>query len=136
MLMRWPGHVPAGLDEDQFVTNVDIAPTIYAAAGIDPGYALDGRSLLSPTDRPYVYTERLAGHDWPRFEAVTTASHHYIRSFRGESWRPLAEELYRTDRVPYELRNLIAGPDPAPAALAELRGMAAAARHCTGAACP
>jgi arylsulfatase A-like enzyme len=136
MLMRWPGHVPAGLDEDQFVTNVDIAPTIYEAAGIDPGYAVDGRSLLDPTDRPYVYTERLSGHDWPRFEAVTTGRYHYIRSFRGESWRSLAEELYDLERDPYELQNLLDRPGAGPGALTALRGMAEAARHCVGAACP
>jgi arylsulfatase A-like enzyme len=136
MLMRWPGHVPAGYDSDQIVENIDIAPTIYEAVGVEPGYTVDGRSLLSPADRPYLYTERLAGREWPRFEGIVTDSDHYIRSFKGESWNPLAEELYRLDGDPFELRNVLAGKGGAPAGLDELRRLAADARDCAGAECP
>ena len=136
MLMRWPGHVPAGLDSEEIVANIDIAPTIYEAAGVNPGYTVDGRSLLSPTNRPYLYTERLAGREWPRFEGIVTDRLHYIRSFKGESWSPLAEELYRLDRDPFELRNVLSGAGRPPAAVGQLRRLAATARDCSGEECP
>ena len=137
MLMRWPGHVDAGVDQDALVANIDVAPTIYEAVGVDPGYEVDGRSLLSGEPRDYIYTERLAGHDWPRFEGILTDRFHYVRSFRGdEGYNPLAEELYNVDRDPFELRNAFAAKGPPPDSVGELRRLAEAARACTGAACP
>ncbi len=136
MLMRWPGHVTAGVDADEIVANIDIAPTIYEAVGVDPGYQVDGRSLLSGEERPYLYTERLAGREWPRFEGVITNHLHYIRSFRGESYNKLSEELYRLDRDPFELRNAFAAKGNPPSSVDQLRRLAADARDCAGSECP
>lgn len=136
MLARWPGHLPAGVDSGGLVANIDVAPTIYEAAGVDPGYTVDGRSLLSGEERSHLYTERLAGREWPRFEGVVTDSLHYVRSFEGESYRTRAQELYRLDEDPFELRNVFARKGPAPAAADELALLAKAARTCAGSACP
>jgi arylsulfatase A-like enzyme len=136
MLMRWPGQVPAGVDSGALVANIDVAPTIYEAVGADPGYEVDGRSLLSGEERTHLYTERLAGREWPRFEGVVTESLHYVRSFEGESFRPLAQELYRLDSDPFELRNVLAGKGRPPATMENLKRLAEAARSCAGAACP
>ncbi|HEV3472452.1 MAG TPA: sulfatase, partial [Actinomycetota bacterium] len=45
MMLRWPEH--GSDDDDRLVTNVDIAPTIYAAAGVTA--TTDGRDLLDPS---------------------------------------------------------------------------------------
>jgi len=47
-LIRWPGHIPAGRSSDQVAISMDWVPTLLAAAGSqpDPGYPLDGLSLL------------------------------------------------------------------------------------------
>ena len=58
--MAAPGRIPAGTVDTRLVSNVDVAPTILAAA--DPGaalrYPLDGYSLLDGSwKRKYQYEE-------------------------------------------------------------------------------
>ena len=49
MVARWPGVVPAGAVCDELVTNLDFAPTLFAAAGATiPGdMILDGRDITA-----------------------------------------------------------------------------------------
>ncbi|MFQ5458796.1 MAG: sulfatase, partial [Myxococcota bacterium] len=47
LVMRWPGRVPAGRRLDSLVGNIDIAPTILAAAQVEgETHAMDGKSIL------------------------------------------------------------------------------------------
>jgi len=55
--VRWPGHVPAGVTDSRIAANIDIAPTIYHAAGIKPTYLVDGHSLLGSWRRPWILLE-------------------------------------------------------------------------------
>jgi arylsulfatase A-like enzyme len=43
-IVRWPGIVPPGTINDEFLTSLEIFPTLCAAAGLSPpaGIALDG----------------------------------------------------------------------------------------------
>jgi arylsulfatase A-like enzyme len=52
-LVKWPGHVPAGEKYNQPVIQLDILPTVLAAAGIDPpnDAELDGVNLLPHFNR-------------------------------------------------------------------------------------
>jgi arylsulfatase A-like enzyme len=47
-LIRWPGHVPAGVVNEQVMISMDWLPTLLQAAGaaIDPQYPPDGVDLL------------------------------------------------------------------------------------------
>jgi len=47
-LVRWPGVVEPGSSCDRLASNVDLAPTLFEVAGVDPGadYHVDGRSFL------------------------------------------------------------------------------------------
>jgi N-sulfoglucosamine sulfohydrolase len=48
MIVRWPGHVVAGsVDDQHFVSGLDLFPSFCEAAGIDVPDYCDGRSLLS-----------------------------------------------------------------------------------------
>jgi N-acetylglucosamine-6-sulfatase len=63
LVVRGPG-VRQGATRDQFVLNIDFAPTIAALAGIQPGHSVDGRSLV-----PLLGRQRRRGHgsrkdDW------------------------------------------------------------------------
>ena len=49
--VRWPGHFTAGAVDPRIAANIDIAPTIYQATGINPGYTVDGHSLLGNWQR-------------------------------------------------------------------------------------
>jgi len=43
-IARWPGVTQPGT-EDALVSNVDLAPTIFDVVGVEPDYAVDGRSF-------------------------------------------------------------------------------------------
>ncbi len=47
-IIRWPGHIPAGVVSDEFLTSLEVFPTLLAAAGADPpaGVVLDGFDML------------------------------------------------------------------------------------------
>jgi len=48
LLMRWPNGIPAGIECDELVQNIDLAPTYFELAGgsIPKEYHIDGRSLV------------------------------------------------------------------------------------------
>ncbi len=46
LIMYWPGHLPAGKTVDDIVMNLDVYPTVLAAAGGPPPGDIDGRNLL------------------------------------------------------------------------------------------
>jgi hypothetical protein len=47
-LMRWPASIPAGIESDALVQNIDMAPTYFDIVNATPpeGYQIDGISLL------------------------------------------------------------------------------------------
>lgn len=55
LLIKWPGHLTPGTTYDEAVIQLDIVPTVLAAAGItiDPAWKLDGVDLV-----PYLKGER------------------------------------------------------------------------------
>ncbi|WP_422929644.1 sulfatase family protein [Singulisphaera sp. PoT] len=59
-MIRWPGHLPAGVVYDKPVVQLDMMPTFLAAAGakVEPSWKLDGVDLLpylsgANLDRPH-----------------------------------------------------------------------------------
>jgi uncharacterized sulfatase len=55
VMIRWPGRIRPGRDERTLVSNVDIAPTVLAAAGIPPQPAMQGVNLLKPPRRNVIF---------------------------------------------------------------------------------
>ncbi|WP_067453274.1 sulfatase family protein [Actinomadura macra] len=56
--LSWPGGgLGAGTTDNRIVANIDIAPTILAAAGITPTASQDGKSLLSGFNRDHLLVE-------------------------------------------------------------------------------
>lgn len=45
-LVRWPGHVKPGIDEEHFVCGVDFMPTVLESVGLSLPAGMDGRSFL------------------------------------------------------------------------------------------
>lgn len=108
LLVRWPGVTQDGSECNEFVSLIDLMPTMLEAAGahIPPG--LDGRSL-----RPLLNGEEAV--QWP--DDIFAEFHGYEstlfsqRMVRTNSWKyiynPGAEdELYDVASDPGELRNL------------------------------
>ena len=131
--LRWPGHVPAGATDNSVVANIDIAPTVYEAAGVSPGYVVDGKSLFS-SERSYVLLESFADSrkdDVPGWRALWKPRTVYIRYDDG------AREHYSaTD--PWQLHNTyrdgVVGNEPSNQA--QLDSRLARAANCSGEACP
>jgi arylsulfatase A-like enzyme len=134
LIVRGPG-VPAGLRLRQPVANVDLAPTILAAAGAKADRRLDGRSLWTLLGDPGIFWGRDLLHEGPgrdaasrRFIALRTPHWVYARHLTGE------EELYDLQKDSHQLRSLHADA-PAAATKADLMRRLAALAECSGDGC-
>ncbi len=114
LLVRYPRVAPAGSTPKAMALTIDLAPTFLELAGLAPGPAIDGRSLVSVLEGSVAGWRRsfLIGYTsdtvFPRIErmgydAVRTEHHKYVR------FRELVgmDEIYDLDADPYELQNLI-----------------------------
>ncbi len=116
-----------GRKVDAMTLNIDFAPTMLNWAQIEPGAAMQGRSLrplleqsAAPADwrTEFFYEHNTFAEKIAPSEGVRTTRWTYIR-WIGE--QPLMEELYDTANDPLQTTNLIADPTNA-ATLEELRG--------------
>ncbi len=117
-LLRFPRLIPdGGRKVDEMVLNVDLAPTTLAAAGIDPGPAMQGASYLELATGKrvqwrdsflYEYFED-RGFPYPKIKGVRTKDYKLITYPRGSDKFP--DELYNLANDPEELNDLIDDPD-------------------------
>lgn len=99
LLIKFPGTSRAGEVNDTLVSQIDIAPTILAAAGIN--HTMSGLDLVDPTvDRPYVFADATNG----RACMIRTRTHKLLVS-------PGSDALFDLTSDPYELTNRITDPD-------------------------
>jgi arylsulfatase A-like enzyme len=141
---RWPGHLAAGTHDNRLVANIDIKPTVLAAAGItpDPAYPIDGRSFLTTGGRSRAFTEYffddVNSPGIKTWASIRTATYQYIEdydqsSLNGGTFR----EYYDLTKDPWMLTNLYrdgnAGNDPP---IGPLSAQVAADRQCAGSTCP
>ena len=114
-LMRWPGHIPKGEVDRRLVANIDIAPTILDAAGIEtlPERPMDGRSLLQTEERDRLVLEYWAegGGDLPTWFSTRTKDFQYTR-YEDEFGGVLFREYYDLRADPWQLENLLGDGDP------------------------
>lgn len=137
LVVRGPG-VPQGARLQQLAMNVDLAPTIAAAARVRPGRLEDGRSLLPLLAAPAtqwnrdILLERGPGANNPPgvrlYTGIRTDRYVYVEYLTGE------KELYDLQTDPWELESKDA--DPAYAAVeADLAQRLARLRDCAGPTC-
>jgi arylsulfatase A-like enzyme len=113
---RWPPGLQ-GPPPTALVSNIDIAPTVDAIAGLPPAPA-DGRSLLDPVPPDRTIPLWWVGDaDVPAWRGVRGPTAVWIRWSTGE------EELFDLGADPRQLHNLIDEPAAA-GMLAGLRGTA------------
>jgi arylsulfatase A-like enzyme len=136
LLVRWPDGSGGEAVSRDLVANIDIAPTVYDAVGVEPPYVLDGRSLLGGRERSYLLIERLVGGHWARFAGLVTRRLHYFENLFQDG-RSRTRELYNLDQDPYELDNLTkTRPRAAEDEVAQLHALLKSARRCSGSRCP
>jgi arylsulfatase A-like enzyme len=118
LIVRFPRLAAAGSTPGEMTLSIDLAPTLLEVAGLTPGAAIQGRSLVpvlrgTPEGwRESFLIEYFSDTVFPRirtmgYSAVRTARHKYIR------FRELQgmDELYDLEADPYEMTNLIGRPE-------------------------
>lgn len=136
MLARWPGHLSAGTTDRRLVANLDVAPTVLAAAGISPPESVDGNSLLDADwDRNRILLE---GWGWsflglPRWASVRTKSAQYIEY--SEDGNVVVREFYDLGQDPWQLENRLHGARGG-SRVKRLAALLDRDRDCEGAQCP
>jgi arylsulfatase A-like enzyme len=109
MIMRYPGIVKPGTVNNNFVMNLDIAPTILQAAGVAIPKDMQGESILPLLQKKgkgrnalyYHYYENGEHSVSPHF-GVKTNRYKLIRFYK----RVSAWELYDLQKDPHEMQNL------------------------------
>jgi arylsulfatase A-like enzyme len=110
MLMRYPGVVKPGTVNNNFVMNLDIAPTLLQAAGVSIPNDMQGKSFLSLVKKPgnkgreamyYHYYENGEHSVSPHF-GIRTNRYKLIRFYkRVDAW-----ELYDLKKDAREMNNI------------------------------
>ena len=111
LIARGPG-IKAGITPDQFVANIDLAPTFLDLAGLDVPRSMQGRSIApllrgeSPADWRqtfyYRYYHSPGHHNTAAHYGVRTKTHKLIYY-----WNKDAYELFDLVQDPTEQRNLL-----------------------------
>jgi arylsulfatase A-like enzyme len=106
--VRGPGFQPDSKDF-RLVANIDVAPTVFHAAGIADPPVCDGRALQDDFTRGHIliqYFEHVE-LDVPRWATVLTKSAKYTEYYRsgGGGSTAVFTEFYDLDADPWELKN-------------------------------
>jgi len=117
LIARGPG-IMQGITPDQFVANIDLAPTILDLAGVAIPESMQGKSMapLLRGERPadwrtsvyYRYYHDPGHHNTRAHYGVRTATHKLIHYWKKDVW-----ELYHLERDPSEQHNLLFDPGEA-----------------------
>jgi arylsulfatase A-like enzyme len=99
MYVRWPGRVAAGAVDDRIVANIDLAPTILDAAGVEPRYRPDGHSLL---DLDWERRGLLLEGPKRLWSSYLRPGKQYVR------WADGSREYYDLRRDPFQEHNALA----------------------------
>ncbi|MEJ7736867.1 MAG: sulfatase [Chitinophagaceae bacterium] len=109
MVMRYPGVVKPGTVNNNFVMNLDIAPTVLDAAGVPIPKDMQGESMLPLLQKKAKKREALYYHYYENGEhsvsphfGIRTPRYKLIRFYKRVSgW-----ELYDLKKDPHEMNNL------------------------------
>lgn len=97
-VIRWPGKVPAGKITDEFLTTLEIVPTLLAATGVQPpkDVTLDGFDMLPVLcgEKPSLRTEMF----WQRRneKAARVGNWKWIDSQKGKGLYDLSADIGET----------------------------------------
>jgi N-acetylgalactosamine-6-sulfatase len=93
LIVRWPGHVPAGrVDKRSVLSGVDFFPTLLAAAGLSlpDGYQPDGENVLSALrGGPFQRTKPIF---WQWRGNHSQAANWPVRGMRDRQWTLLTDD--------------------------------------------
>jgi arylsulfatase A-like enzyme len=137
LYVRWPGHVPAGTVDPRLAANIDVAPTILEAAGVEAQHVLDGRSLLGTVPRDHLLLESFFHHpqkDIPKWASNLSQKIQYTEYYADNETSRIFREYYERGPDPWQLRNRL-GPGqqpPPPGSVAVVEAQLGRDRSCQG----
>ena len=101
-IVRWPGHIDAGVVKDDLVSGLDFAPTALSLAGLDVPAVMEGNVFLGPDakERDHVISARdRCDGTVDRIRSVRTKTHKYIRNYHPD--RPYMQyNRYKEQQYP------------------------------------
>jgi arylsulfatase len=109
VIMRWPGHIPAGRRVPGLVQQADLFPTILEAADVAVPQGRDGRSLWPAIAGEQEGTREmlfLSECAWQACRAVRTRRHKLIRTWDPGLFNRPEFELYDLETDPQESVDL------------------------------
>ncbi|MEQ8784756.1 MAG: sulfatase [Pirellulaceae bacterium] len=103
LLCRWPGRIAAGSTVDSLTSNVDVAPTLLQAAGVEVPARMQGASFLTSMtaaarhDRcDAIFAEKTYHEHYDPMRCVRTERFKYIRNFAERPRLVLASDIYNS----------------------------------------
>jgi arylsulfatase A-like enzyme len=138
LLLRWPGHMPAGRESTKLVANIDVPATLLDAAGV--GRQTDGRSLLDGGRRSALFVESRGSYSedraprLPAFRSIRTPTYRYAEYYRHGTFELIFREYYDLTLDPWELENR--AETLSDEQRAELSQLVEQYGRCKGRACP
>jgi arylsulfatase A-like enzyme len=133
LITRWPGGgLSGGRVQEEMVSNIDILPTLLAAAGVPIPERVQGQSLGEGRD--VIFAEKTFHSYYDPMRCLRTRRHKYIHNFesafavevpadiqagpifrsdplRYSRDRPSLVELYDLEADPFEMNNLAGRPE-------------------------
>jgi arylsulfatase A-like enzyme len=111
LLMRWPGRIPTGRVDPRLAANVDIAPTVLSATGLQPAGAppLDGVSLMGGVKRQRLFLEQWDNYR-PKLRSwasIRTRGSQYIEYYNRAEDKIVFRQFYDIRRDPWQRRDLL-----------------------------
>jgi N-sulfoglucosamine sulfohydrolase len=86
-IVRWPGHIDAGVVSDSLVSGIDFAPTALSLAGLDVPKVYEGSVFVGEeaVERNHIISARdRCDGTVDRIRCVRTKTHKYIRNYHPE----------------------------------------------------
>ncbi|MCM3111218.1 sulfatase family protein [Lederbergia lenta] len=110
VIIRWPGHIPAGVRISNLVQHVDIMPTILESLGLETPKNIDGKSLW-----PLIRGDQVEHHKeiylsecaWQAARGIRTDRFKYIETYDSGPFTRPPVELYDLIKDPNEENNLV-----------------------------
>jgi arylsulfatase A-like enzyme len=111
-LVRWPGHFEPGAVDERIVANIDVAPTILEAAGVEADHEFDGRPLTGAArDRLLLEQWKRSSRTVPNWAATRAGDYLYVEYYGDDRLVPTVREYYDLVADPWELENLFGDLD-------------------------
>lgn len=117
LVMRWPGKIKPGTEVSELVQNIDYAPTLLTAAGVEVPSEMQGKPLQPLLagkaegwrDTIYYHYYTNGEHNVPRHDGVRTDRYKLIHYYTDDTF-----ELFDLKNDPNEVKSLHNDPEAKP----------------------